>query len=170
MTGHSFHSGNPVGHEGLTNTWFTPEKYVKPLGPFDLDPCTDSGRPFDIASKSCEFDKGCCGLAYQWRGRVWLNPPYGKTIGTWLERLAGHGNGIALVFARCETKWAQKAFSTCDAIFFIKGRISFIPSQEVSRSSAANGNMYLIWGKDNINAVALSGIEGTLILNPSKDI
>jgi hypothetical protein len=30
--------------------------------------------------------------------------PYGKLATAWLDRLAAHGNGIALVFARTETK------------------------------------------------------------------
>jgi hypothetical protein len=163
--GKSFHSGNSVTHQGKTNTWFTPEKYTKPLGEFDLDPCTQSFRPYNIAHNNICEDLGECGLSREWEGRVWLNPPYGKEIGKWLEKMSKHGNGIALVFARCETKWAQKAFSECDAVFFIKGRISFIPSMDLTRSSAANGNMFLIWGEENVRKVLLSGIDGVCFLN-----
>ncbi len=33
-----------------------------------------------------------------------LNPPYGEQTERWLAKLAKHGNGIALVYARTETK------------------------------------------------------------------
>lgn len=163
--GKSFHSGNSVTHEGKTNTWFTPERYVKPLGDFDLDPCTQSFRPFNTAKKHICEDLGQCGLSEEWKGRVWLNPPYGREISKWLEKMQSHGNGIALVFSRCETNWSQSAFKKCDAVFFIKGRISFIPSMELTRSSAANGNMFLIFGEHNIKSVLNSGINGVLFRN-----
>ena len=153
---------NP-SHKGQTNTWFTPKEYVEPLGDFDLDPCTESFRPFNIAAHNICRDEGECGLSQSWSGRVFLNPPYGKDIGKWLEKLSSHGNGIALVFARCETRWSQKAFESCDAVYFIKGRISFISSLGKKSTNASNGNMFLIWGQKNIEAVLKSGINGVLM-------
>jgi hypothetical protein len=44
------------------------------------------------------------GLQKEWVGRVYLNPPYGKGMERWLEKLKHHGNGIALIFARTETQ------------------------------------------------------------------
>src|SRR5580765_8192391 len=75
---------------GATNEWQTPPEILRDLGPFDLDPC----QPGSIE-----------GLFLPWQGFVWLNPPYGKEIDTWLQKMAGHRNGIALIFARTETRW-----------------------------------------------------------------
>jgi hypothetical protein len=35
---------------------------------------------------------------------VWLNPPYGTSTARWLARMAEHGNGIVLIYARVETR------------------------------------------------------------------
>ena len=58
MAGQSFHSANNVNHKGATNTWFTPPQYVRNFGEFDLDPCTESFRPFDTAKNHIEHDRG----------------------------------------------------------------------------------------------------------------
>lgn len=82
--------------------WLTPPEILRALGTFDLDPCSPTDRPWDTAK--IHYTKIDDGLAKPWHGRVWLNPPYGNKTKSWLSRLALHGNGIALVFARTETK------------------------------------------------------------------
>ena len=84
----------------------------------------------------------------------------------WLDKLYKHKNGIALIFARCETKWAQKHFKICNAVFFLQGRINFIPSDlRNTKNTAANGNMFLIYGKRNIKKVINSKLKGKLFIN-----
>ena len=59
-----------------TDVWLTPPYIIEALGEFDLDPCSPINRPWDTAKKHYNvFDDG---LAHQWEGRVWCNPPYGK--------------------------------------------------------------------------------------------
>lgn len=124
--------GDGFGHESTkaqTTTWFTPRWILNPLGFFDLDPCTLNVRPFDIAGKHFEYDKGGDGLVEDWSNycRVWCNPPYGPDTGKWLKRMAEHGNGIALVFARTETKaFFNWVWPKATGIFFFNKRISFI--------------------------------------------
>lgn len=104
--------------------WLTPPSIVKALGPFDLDPCSPVNRPWDTAAK--HYTKEQDGLAQPWEGRVWLNPPYGRETFKWLERLAYHGSGIALIFARTETKgFHEQVWNRADAVFFFKGRLRF---------------------------------------------
>src|SRR6185503_8425133 len=97
-------------NEGATNEWLTPPEIVKALGPFDLDPCAPVVRPWDTAAK--HYTTAEDGLSQPWEGRVWLNPPYGPHAAKFLAKLAKHGNGIALTFARTETlafvKWVWK--------------------------------------------------------------
>ena len=104
--------------------WLTPPEIIKACGEFDLDPCAPTNRPWDTAKKHLHIDDD--GLKMDWDGRVWLNPPYGKDIVQWMERLARHNNGVALIFVRSETDWfynyvLEKAIS----IFLIKGRLKF---------------------------------------------
>src|SRR5262245_18377776 len=68
--------------------WLTPPEIIKALGEFDLDRCA----PLDD------------GLKKPWIGRLRCNPPYGGFTPKWMRRMADHGNGIALTFARTETK------------------------------------------------------------------
>lgn len=94
------------------------------LGPFDLDPCAADPRPFDCATVN--YTEADDGLSKPWRGFVWCNPPYGPWVGTWLERMRQHAHGIALVFARTETKAMQAALHAADAVFFLAGRLKFL--------------------------------------------
>lgn len=82
--------------------WLTPPELVQKLGEFDLDPCSPINPPFLHATNN--FTTNHDGLTQKWFGRVYLNPPYGRGMELWLEKLKYHGNGIALIFARTETK------------------------------------------------------------------
>ena len=159
----SFFSCDSVTHEGNTNTWFTPPDIVNPLGSFDLDPCTQTFRPFDIAENCICEDEGGCGLSEQWQGRVWLNPPYGKKISRWIGKLKEHGNGVACVFARCETQWGQFALMNADAVNFLKGRIAFIRADGRRDTNAGTGSMLLAFGSENVEAIKQH--EGVIFKN-----
>lgn len=157
----SFFSCDSVTHQGKSNTWFTPKYFFDELGEFDLDPCTESFRPFDTARNHYEHDKGFDGLAPEWEGRVWLNPPYGKFTHVWLRRLADHGNGVALVFTAFETKWGQDALKTADGIFLLAGRVSFIDQYGKTQNNAGKGSCLIIYGEDNLKR--LGNLKGVLI-------
>jgi DNA N-6-adenine-methyltransferase Dam len=151
--GKSFTALDTASHEGQTNTWFTPRELIEVLGPFDLDPCTQSFRPFNTASNHVCEDKGDCGLSAKWDGRVWLNPPYGSKIARWLSKLADHGNGIALVFTRTETAWAQSLIARADGVNFMAGRISFLRMDGKPSSNAGTGSMLIAFGAENVQAI-----------------
>lgn len=104
--------------------WLTPPFIIKAVGPFDLDPCSPVNRPWDTASEHYTIEQD--GLLLPWRDMVWLNPPYGNVTCHWLQRLAEHGQGIALVFARTETKMFHKwVWPRASAMLFLRGRIHF---------------------------------------------
>ncbi len=108
-----------------TVDWLTPRFIIDSLGPFDMDPCAADPRPWPTAK--VHFTKADNGLAQTWKGRVWLNPPYGEDIFTWISRLAGHGQGTALVFARTDTEWWHRyVFPVAHALVFCRGRVQFI--------------------------------------------
>lgn len=121
------------GHQRLNPLscdWLTPPEIVRELGPFDLDPCAscsqahyEGGSQGIGATRYCKCDDG---LSKPWTGFVWMNPPYGMGIGRWMARMARHGRGIALVFARTETAWFQEyVLRKADGVFFVAGRIRF---------------------------------------------
>lgn len=104
--------------------WLTPPVVIKAVGPFDLDPCAPINRPWDTAKKHLTINDD--GLRAPWEGFVWCNPPYGPKTGDWLARMAEHNNGIALVFARTETRaFHRHVWRKACGIFFFSGRLSF---------------------------------------------
>lgn len=112
--------------ENTKDEWLTPPYIIEALGPFDLDPCSPVNRPWPTAKEHLTVEDD--GLWGEWPKRdfVWMNPPYGNHTGDWLGRLAEHNNGIALVFARTETRmFSQHVWDRADCIFFFKGRITF---------------------------------------------
>ncbi len=163
-----FKTAENGNHVGATNTWFTPRDIIRSLGVFDLDPCTQSFRPFDTAKQHICEDMGGDGLANPWQGRVWLNPPYGKYTHRWLNKLHAHGNGIALVFSRTDTRWSQEHMAISDATLFVKGRICFIKENGIAAGTASNGTMLLAYGKDNIES--LHNIEGVVMVNKNPQV
>lgn len=104
--------------------WLTPPELIRALGSFDLDPCAPINRPWDTAAHHYTIDDA--GLDSFWYGRVWLNPPYGKYMYQWLEKLAEHKRGIALIFNRSDTiGYHEQVLKKCHSIFCLKGRSSF---------------------------------------------
>lgn len=150
----SFVSTDPPSGKGKTNTWLTPLWIVRELGAFDLDPC---GFPGHATAKRliCLPDDG---LTQHWKGRVWLNPPYGNHTHHWLDRLQKHGNGIALIFARMDTKWIRPFLR--NGFFVIEGRISFLTEELKTRDNAGAGSLLIPFGRKNIGAILSSNIKG----------
>lgn len=106
-------------------TYLTPPEWLAALGPFDLDPCAaPSPRPWPTAARHIELPEN--GLAAEWRGRVWCNPPFGKAAGAWAARMADHGDGVLLLPARTETAtWYASIWGRADAVLFAQGRPHF---------------------------------------------
>lgn len=135
-----FSTLDPQGHKGKTDTWLTPLWIINALGEFDLDPCGFYGH------KTAKEIMLTNGDGLEWNGRVWLNPPYSE-VGRWLDMLAEHRRGIALVFARTDTKWAQRHFEHADSVFFMKGRIKFLNDKFEESTNAGHGSMFLAYGE-----------------------
>lgn len=106
-----------------TDEWLTPRWILDRLGRFDLDPCAPILRPWPTATMHYTVNDD--GLAQQWWGRVWLNPPFSEKA-AWLERMAEHGHGIALVAAATETEaFYSHVWGKNNGILFIKTRPHF---------------------------------------------
>ena len=127
-------------NKGETDRWLTPLDLISPLGDFDLDPC---GESFHNTAKTI-YTEG--GLDKEWFGRVWLNPPYSE-VEKWLDRLVEHGNGIALVFARMDVKWAQKILPQVTSVFFPKGRLYFLTKELKTKGNAGAPSMFISFGE-----------------------
>ena len=144
MTGHQ----HP--NRGLSVEWFTPPYIMQALGTFDTDPCIPGSEN---------------GLYVEWSGRVWLNPPYDRHIGWWLEKMAKHGNGVALIFARTETNnFFEFVWEQADALLFLRGRLHFYRANGTRASGNAGAPSVLIaYGKHNADVLRQCTIPGKFI-------
>lgn len=146
-----------------TDEWLTPPDILAALGPFDLDPCAPAVRPWDTAAN--HYAKPQDGLTLPWTGRVWLNPPFGQRAALWLAKLAAHGNGIALVPARTETRmFFAHVWAKADRVLFLRGRPHF-HYVDGSRAAANSGApiALIAYGARNAEVLDDSGLGACYI-------
>jgi site-specific DNA-methyltransferase (adenine-specific) len=120
-----------VHFSSASDDWATPmaffEKVAAEFGPFDLDVCASAGN----AKAAKFFDVAQDGLAHEWAehgSRIWMNPPYGRTIGKWVKKAFEAGQRGALVVclvpARTDTVWWHD-YCMQGGVTFIRGRLKF---------------------------------------------
>ena len=97
--------------ETTSDDYYTPKWIFDTLGlHFDLDVAS----PPHPTNVPCDryFTQTDDGLAQDWHGRVWCNPPFTNTY-QWTERFRRHANGVALLpFGKSraiDTLWATDA-------------------------------------------------------------
>ena len=156
--------GHHLPYQGKTDEWLTPPTIISALGEFDLDPCSPINRPWSTAKNHFTVEND--GLKQEWQGRVWLNPPYGPETGKWLKKLAEHGNGIALVFARTETEMFHKwGWEKASGMLFLRGRIHFhFVDGSRARFNAGAPSVLIGYGQQNVESLRQSDIEGKLVI------
>lgn len=78
--------------------------------------------------------------------------------------MANHGNGIALLFNRCDNKmFYDIIFKKADAMMFLKGRIKFYRADGTRGDSPGCGSVLIAFGKDNAEILKNSKIEGKFV-------
>lgn len=157
---------NRFGEETKTE-WLTPPDILQALGVFDLDPCCPITPPWKIAENS--FTVADNGFVRNWFGRVWLNPPYTKDTWRWMKKLAEHGNGIALIFARTETKaFFPYVWDMADAIFFFSKRLTFYNVDgTIGKGNSGAPSVLVAYGQENVEwieqAIKKKQLNGKLV-------
>lgn len=149
-----------------TCDWLTPPEWIEALGPFDTDPCASRDQPWRTAT--LQWDVSQDGLARQWTGFTWLNPPYGppSVITPWMKKMALHRDGIACIPARTETQmWFDYVWLQAHAVLFVKGRPHFhYPVTGVRGKSNSGAPIALVaYGENAVHRLFMSGIGGHLV-------
>jgi ParB family chromosome partitioning protein len=147
-----------VAHNSGNNEWYTPVEYIEAarevLGGIDLDPASS-----DIANQTVQathyFTAEVDGLAHEWSGRVWMNPPYSSDlIGQFISKLIQHYDAgkieaaIVLVNNATETKWFQELAQNAYAICFPKGRIKYLDSSGTPANAPLQGQAFIYFGEN----------------------
>ena len=104
----------------LSGDWTTPAHLYAELDEefgFTLDPCPLGGSG---------------GLTMPWKGVVYVNPPYGRGIGAWVQKGFESSRQGALVVmllpSRTDTRWWHD-YVMRGEIRFIRGRLKFSGSK-----------------------------------------
>lgn len=110
-----------------TDLWSTPQKVFDELNKefsFTLDPCATKDNAKCSKFYTTEED----GLKQSWGGVVFMNPPYGREIGKWMQKAYHESQQgaivVCLVPSRTDTKWWHD-YAMMGDIRFIKGRLKF---------------------------------------------
>jgi len=141
--------------QSLTNEWYTPAEYIEAarrvMGGIDLDPasCEEANATVHAAQFYSEADPG---LGREWKGRVWLNPPYGRLAGDFVAYLetqyrAGHVTAaVTLVNAHCtDTAWFRPLWD--HTLCFSYGRLNFTAGT-ARRGGSTHGSVFAYLGPD----------------------
>mgnify|MGYP001165970035 FL=1 len=150
-----------------SNEWYTPKYFFDAFPEFDLDPCAPITPLWNTAKKMYNINDN--GLTKEWRGTVWLNPPYErKTMKLFMDKMIEHNDGIALLFNRLDSRLFQShVLGKASSILFIKGRIKFYKPDGTQGDSSNVGSILVSYGdkcKDWLEKCNISGV----IVEPKK--
>lgn len=134
-----------VHHSSKTEEWATPMDLFDDLNlvfKFDLDACATKENAL------CDrfFTKEDDALEQQWTGTVWMNPPYGRQIASFMKKayqssIAG-ATVVCLVPARPDTNWWH-SFAVKGTVLFLRGRLKFGGSKNSAPFPSA---IVIFWG------------------------
>lgn len=135
--------------------WYTPVEHLelarRVLGTIDLDPASCEFAQRRVRARryyTIEDD----GLAQDWAGRIWLNPPYSQPeIVHFVQKLVASflsgpvTEAILLTSNYTDTAWFHHAESACAAICFTRGRIRF-EDKNSAIAAPVNGHSFFYYG------------------------
>jgi len=143
-----------VSHNSVENEWYTPSKYIEAartaMGSIDLDPAScELAQETVQAGQYFTIDDN--GLTKEWRGNVWLNPPYSKeSVGMFatklVEETANLSQAIVLVNNATDTHWFHQIAKVAAAMCFVRGRINFNDKTGTPANSPVQGQVFIYIG------------------------
>lgn len=139
----------PLITEGMftsrTDEWSTPQAFFDRLNwefNFELDPCATP----ENAKCRRYYTKADDGLSQPWAPwRTFVNPPFGRTLGLWVEKACRESQRgaivVALLPARTDTRWFHNWCWQASGIRLVKGRLKYGGAE----NSAPFPTMVVVW-------------------------
>ena len=133
--------------------WNTPPEVldrVRRIAPIGLDPCGNEGS---IVGARVTLSLDDDGLAADWcnAGLVFVNCPYGRTIGHWtakcVQEAALGATVVALLPARTDARWWQTTVPHAMRVCFWRGRLRFLGAP----ASAPFPSAVVMWSRTRID-------------------
>lgn len=166
---------SPILYSSDNEHFCTPPPVLNPIYNFDsigLDPCSNHGSIVNCRARyfapgaNNGIDEDGLKLPWDRTGLNFVNPPYGRKIPEWVNKLISEwkqgARSLLLIPSRTGTKiWQKKIFPTASAICFIEGRLQFwdhrtkAPAKCFSKkknclvdAKAPFDSALIYWGKD----------------------
>jgi hypothetical protein len=116
-----------------TEEQYTPREWwqrvIMVMGEIDVDPASDPNKTIPARH---HFTKADNGLAQAWHGRIFINPPFGRSVGSWFIKLKEEfkkGNATeAIILWKC----ALETNATRTLINIPAYRLSAVPNGRIS--------------------------------------
>jgi hypothetical protein len=151
-----------AGNPSLGESWETSEELLLDLyqvfKKFDLDPC--SPRKKGLVRARVRFTAEDDGMRLPWHGVVFLNPPCGRTLASWVEKAraefeAGRARVVVLLVpARTDTAYWHDHIAGRANVWFLRGRLRFSRSQQPAPFPLA----LVVWDATPEEVSALDGV------------
>jgi phage N-6-adenine-methyltransferase len=153
-----------------SNEWYTPPEYIEAarsvMGAIDLDPASNEIAQEWIKA-TAYYTAEDNGLAHEWHGRIWLNPPWGRLTGDFVEKLAEEiaagrvTEAVVLVNAHAtDTDWFSPLWD--GLLCFTDHRINYVSPDDVS-SGSTHGSVFVYFGRNHECFGRHFGRWGTLV-------
>jgi phage N-6-adenine-methyltransferase len=160
------------------NEWFTPPEYIAlarlVLGGIDLDPAS-SDEAQRIVQATQYFTRDNDGLKHEWRGRIWLNPPYAQPhIANFASKMVAEFRAgrieaaIMLTHNYTDTEWFHELAGCAHAICFTRGRVKFYCGDEVA--APTQGQAFFYFGREVAVFAETFGAIGVVIVPWSFEV
>lgn len=134
-----------------SNEWYTPIEFINAarsvMGSIDIDPASNDTAQEQIQAGDY-FTKERDGLAQEWGGNIWLNPPYGDLL-PWVEKLlaefeAGRTQqAILLVNTANSPQWSRLLWHSMFTVCLLDRRVRFWRPDRAEAKGTAQDQM--IW-------------------------
>ena len=142
----------------MNDEWYTPNRILsivkQILNPIDVDPASCDAAQERVQARKY-YTKETNGLFHEWKGNVWLNPPYSeKLILPFARKLVSSFQcgdiiqALMLVNNVTETKAVNYALRHSTAWCFPLGRIAFIDKRGNEQPSPTKGQFIAYFGHD----------------------
>jgi hypothetical protein len=141
--------------ELTSDDYYTPAWVFERMGiSFDLDVCAPPGG-IDWIPAARYFTQEDDGLAQEWSGRVWMNPPYSNTT-PWADRFIAHRNGVALV-PHSRSAWWGRLWDAADGIADA-GMFRFLRAADLKLENVFMPVVFAAFGDECVEAIGRLGV------------
>lgn len=159
--------------------WYTPAKYIemarKVMGSIDVDPASN-----DFAQKTVQagvhYTAESNGLDKEWRGTVWMNPPYSRAlIGPFIRKLVSEymsgrcTEAIVLTNNSTDTAWFMDMARAGATVCFPRGRIRFQRPDGTMGRTPPQGQVFTYLGRNPASFACVFGELGFVGVAPAND-